>query len=137
MLPKVYKRLHNVPVRPVIFCCGYYTENISSFLDYYLQPLVKKVELYIKDTNHFLKKLRELGTLPKNSVLCTTEVAGLYTNISQEEGLDSVTKHLGNKEIKKVATDTLVDLTDIVLKNNHFQILAKTFKQKRVTTNSN
>ena len=34
LLPKIHKRLHNVPGRPVISNCGFYTENISSFLDY-------------------------------------------------------------------------------------------------------
>ena len=58
LLPKIHKRLHNVPGRPVISNCGYYRENISSFLDYHLKPLAKKVESYIKDTNHFLKKLK-------------------------------------------------------------------------------
>ena len=60
----------------VISNCGYYTENIasilhfvSSILHYYLQTLAKKVESYIKDTNHFLKKLKELGSLPKNVIL--------------------------------------------------------------------
>ena len=42
LVPKIHKRLHNVPSRPVISNCGYYTENISSFLDYHLQPLAKK-----------------------------------------------------------------------------------------------
>ena len=32
---------------PVISNCGFYTENISSFLDY-LQPLAQKVQPYIK-----------------------------------------------------------------------------------------
>ena len=49
LLPKIHKRLHNVPGRPVISNCAYYTENILSFLDYHLQPLAKKVESYIKD----------------------------------------------------------------------------------------
>ena len=31
LLPKIQKRLHNVPGRPVISNSGYYTENISSF----------------------------------------------------------------------------------------------------------
>ena len=31
LLPKIHKRLHDVPRRPVISNCGYYTENISSF----------------------------------------------------------------------------------------------------------
>ena len=65
LLPKIHKRLHNVPGRQVISNCGYYTENISLFLDYHLQPLARKVQSYIKDTNHFLKKPKELGSLPK------------------------------------------------------------------------
>ena len=39
LLPKIYKRLHNVPGRSVISNCGFYAENISSFLDYQLRPL--------------------------------------------------------------------------------------------------
>ena len=123
LLPKINKRLHNVPGRPVISNCGYYTENISSFLDYHLKPLAKKVESYIKDTNHFLKKLKELGSLPKNAILCTIDVVGLYPNIP----------HSDNRENKEVTTDTLVELADIVLKNNYFQFLEKTFKPKRGT----
>ena len=39
LLPKMYKRLYNVPNGPVISNSSYYTENLSSFLDYHLQPL--------------------------------------------------------------------------------------------------
>ena len=31
LLSKSHKRRHDVPGRPVILNCGYYTENISSF----------------------------------------------------------------------------------------------------------
>ena len=96
-----------------------------------MQPLAKKFQPYIKDTNHFLKKLQELGSLPKNAILCTIEVVGLYPNIPHEEGLASIRKHLDNRENKEVTTDTLVELADIVFENNHFQFLDKTFKRKR------
>ena len=136
---KNFQKIHEestpltVPGRPVISNCGYYTENISSFLDYDLQLLAKKVESYIKDTTHFIKKLQELGKLPINAILCTIDVVGLYPNIPHEEGLASIRKHLNNRENKEVTTDTLVELADIVLKNNYFQFLDKTFKQKRGT----
>ena len=64
LLPKVHKRLYDVPGRPVFSNCGFYTENISPFLDFHLQPLAQKVKSYIKDTNHFLRKIKELGQLP-------------------------------------------------------------------------
>ena len=56
LLPKIHKRLHDVPGRPVISNCGYYTENISSFLDFHLQSVAREVKSYIKDTHDFLKK---------------------------------------------------------------------------------
>ena len=108
LLPKIHKRLHNVPRRPVISNCAYYTENILSFLYYHLQPLAKKFESYIKDTNHFVKKLQELGSLPKNVILCTIDLLGLYPCITHEKGLASIRKHLDNRENKELTTDTLV-----------------------------
>ena len=70
--------------------CGYYTENISSFLDYHLQPLAQKVKLYIKDTNHFLSKLKSLGKLPHGAILCTIDIVGLYPNIPYSDNLTSL-----------------------------------------------
>ena len=64
LLPKIHKRLHNVPGRHVISNSGFCTENISAFLEYHLKLLSQKVESFIKDTNDFLKKLNELRDLP-------------------------------------------------------------------------
>ena len=68
-----------------------------------------------------LKKLKELSCLPKNAILFTINVVDLYLNIPHEKALASIRKHLGNRENKEVKTDTLVELADIVLKNNYFQ----------------
>ena len=57
LLPKVHKRVYDAPGRPVISNCGFYTENISSFLDFHLQPLAQELKSYIKGTNHFLRKI--------------------------------------------------------------------------------
>ena len=48
LLPKIHKRLNNVPGRPVISNCGYYTENISAFLDFHLQPLAQAVNRILR-----------------------------------------------------------------------------------------
>ena len=53
LLLKIHKRLHDVPGRHVISNCGYYTKNISCFLDFHLQPLAREVKSYIEDTNDF------------------------------------------------------------------------------------
>ena len=133
MLPKIHKRLHDVPGRPAISNCGYYTENISSFLDYHLQPLAQQVKSYIKDTNHFLNRLSSIGKLPQGAILCTVDVVGLYPNIPHSEGLTSLRRVLELKDNKQISSDTLVELAEIVLKNNIFQFDEKTFKQVRGT----
>ena len=102
LLPKIHKRLYDVPGRPVISNCGYYTENISSFLDFHLQPLAREVKSYIKDTNDFLKKLRSLPNLPDDIILYTVDVVGLYPNIPHEEGLSALRKRLDLGQEKDV-----------------------------------
>ena len=129
MLPKIHKRLHSVPGRPVISNCSYFTENISAFLDHHLQPLAKKVNSYIKDTNDFLKKLRDLPNLPEDFLLCTVDVVGLYPNIPHEDGLAALKKHLEKREEKPISTNSLLELTECVLKNNIFEHNESYFKQ--------
>ena len=133
MPPKIHKRLHDVPGRPVILNCGYYTENISSFLDYYLQPLAQKMKSYIKDTKHFLSKLKNLGKLPQGAILCTIDIVGLYSNIPHSEVLNSLRRFLELKNNKQISSDSLIELSEIVLKNNFFEFDQKTFKQVHKT----
>ena len=81
LLPKIHKGLSGVKGRPVISNCGTVTENISEYLDHHLNPLVSLGRSYIKDTNHFLSKLGELGRIPEGAILCTVDVVGLYPSI--------------------------------------------------------
>ena len=42
LLPKIHKRLRNVPGIPVISNSGFSTEKLSAFLEYHLKPLSQK-----------------------------------------------------------------------------------------------
>ena len=44
-------------LRPVVSGSGSNTEQISSFLDYHLKPMVKKLNSYIEGTSDFLRFL--------------------------------------------------------------------------------
>ena len=133
LLPKIHKRLHDVPGRLVISNGGYYTKNISSFLDYPLQPLALKVKSYFKGTNHFLSKLKSLGKLPQGAILCTIDIVSLYPNIPHSEGLNSLRRFLELRDNKQISRDTLIELAEIVLKSNFFVFDQKNFKQVRRT----
>ena len=81
-----------------------------------MQPLVQRVKSYIKDTNHFLNKIKKIGKLPEGAILCTMDVVGLYPNIPHGEGLASLYKFLETRENKQISSDTLAELAEIVLK---------------------
>ena len=56
LLPKIHKKLVNVPGRPVISNCGTDTQQIWEFNDFHFQPLVSYH--VIKDTTDFLENMR-------------------------------------------------------------------------------
>ena len=59
-LPKIHKA--NNPGRPVISSINCHTSRISEFVDYYLQPEVKKLKSYVKDTTDLLGKMKPQTT---------------------------------------------------------------------------
>ena len=120
LLPKIRKRMYEIPGRPVISNCGFYTENISAFLDHQLKPIAMQVKSYI-DTNYFLTKLRDLPDLPEESIICTIDVVGLYSCIPIEYGLRILRNVLEKRSNKNVSTDTLIELAGLVLQNNYFE----------------
>ena len=64
-IPKIHKRLYDVPGRPVISNCGTPTE----FLEHYLKPIMQEGWSYTKDTKDFLKKTQNMGKIPQDSYL--------------------------------------------------------------------
>ena len=80
-----------------------------------------------------MKKIKELGQLPEGAILCTIDVVGLYPNIPHDEGLAFLKDFLDSRVDKQVTTDTLIELTELVLKNNIFEFSDKTYKQIRGT----
>ena len=54
------------------------------------------------------------------------DVVGLYSNIPHDKGLLALRKRLDEREEKDVSTGTLVELAELVLKNNIFNFNEKT-----------
>ena len=94
LLPKIHKRLFDVPGRPVISNCGTPTEKVSEFLDHHLQPVMKGGRSCVKDTQEFLEKLKYLGKVLSNAILATADVVGLYPSIPHEPGLEALYEKL-------------------------------------------
>ena len=55
----------------------FFTINMFALFLYHLETLGQKVKLFVKDTNHTLKKLKKLEILPHHHILCTIDVVNL------------------------------------------------------------
>ena len=131
LLPKIHKK--NCPGRPVISGCNTPTEKMSAFVDHQLKSLVPHIPSYLKDTNDFLTKLKEMSRFPEGAILVTIDVVGLYPNIPHNEGLEAIRKILNTRTNPEIPTDHIVDLVELVLKNNNFVFDGKHFLQRRGT----
>ena len=84
---------------------------------------------YIKDTEDFLKKIKNLGSLPENAVLVTANVVGLHPSIPYEAGLQALEEALENRNHKQISTEKLVKMAQFVLKNKFFKFNNNVFQQ--------
>ena len=133
LLPKIYKRLFNVPGRPVISNCGRPTEKFSEFLDHHRKPVMQKGLSYIRDSQHFLEKIKTIGSVPENAFLVTADVVGLYPRIPHQAGLKALKEALEKGDIKKIPTEDLVKMAEFVLNNNIFEFNSKAYQEKSDT----
>ena len=92
LLPKIHKK--NCPGRPVIYGCNTRTEKISAFVDHQLKSLVLQIPSYVKDTNDFLAKLKDMERFLDVAILVTLDVVGLHPNIPHDEGLEAMRQTL-------------------------------------------
>ena len=81
LLPKVRKRRPNVPGRPINSNNDAATDNVSSFLDFYLKTIIP----IIPHTTDFLSRLNQLPDIPDNTLLVR-----LHPHIRHEGGLETM-----------------------------------------------
>ena len=105
ILPIIHKQGN--PQRPIVSSNGHPTGILSQFVDYYLQPLIKPTNSFIKDTTGFLTKLKQLGHLPNNAFRATLDVSSLYNNMSHNEGIDARRHFLNTKRFHYQNRNTL------------------------------
>ena len=69
--------------------------------------------------------------LPRDAILCTIDVIGLYPSIPNDKGLEALRTALNSRENQLVSTDTLVELANLVLTNNFSEFNSNFFQKIR------
>ena len=121
LLLKIYKRLFNVSGRPVISNCGSPAEKVSELLDRHFKSLMQESWSYIKDSNDFLNKMKNLKDIPKDAILITADVVGLHPSIPYEAGLQALKQALDKRENRNIAKNDFIRIVEFVLKKNYFE----------------
>ena len=126
-------KTHKTPMtlRPIVSQVGSATENVAAFLDHYLQPIVKELPAYLKDSTQFIREITKLKC-NKNDMLVTVDVKSLYTCIPNEEGLKACYEAWLNREMidpQQPPAETLRHLLELVLKLNVLEFNRKHYLQ--------
>ena len=123
------------PMRPVVSGCESNTEKISSFLDYYIKPLVKNLSSYLEDTTDFLNFLEQMKSdvIPKDVIPVSIDVVALYSSIPHEDAIRAVRKALNtrtNDAKETMPTCYLIEILEMILKFNTFEFNGDIYQQE-------
>lgn len=134
-LPKIHKNSSNPPGRPIIRGIESLTSRLGEYIDLHLQPLVKNMQAFLKDTKHTLQLLNECVT-DTNVVMAMGNVASLYTNIDHDGALDAVRWALDNGDNSMEANlwDFILKCLEYCLQHNFFWYNNKFYLQAKGVT---
>lgn len=127
-LAKTHKNECNPPLRPIVSTIGSALEPLSKYVDHFLQPLVAKLQSYIKDTGHLISKIEGLPFNEKEEILVTLDLEALYTNIPQKEALNAISDIL-MLESDLTNSPFIIQCLKLVLENNFFEFEGQLFHQ--------
>jgi hypothetical protein len=134
LLPKVHKPRNKWPHlrmpegRPIVASCGSELSNVGKFIDYYLQPLVTTSDFYIKDTYHFISKVRG-QLIDSHWYFITGDVSSLYTNMDHDLILSTLKDFFRRFPDNNRPDTELLHLMEITLKGNDFSFKDRFFQQ--------
>ena len=131
-LTKIHKP---TPVgRPIISANDGPTEQMSAFVDSLLQPIAKSQQSYLKDTTDFINFI-ETTELPEETFLVSLDVTSLYTNIPQQEGINTICRAYENfyGDKKPIPTHSLREILGLILQENSFEFNGLNYLQTHGT----
>ena len=93
-----------------------------------LQLIAKEQESYLKDSTDFINYI-ERTRVPNNAILVSMDVTSLYTNIPQEEGIETVCNAYDSlyEGESPIQTQYLKGALELILQENSFQFTEKNY----------
>ena len=112
LLPKIHEE--NNTGSPIVSACYFPTENMASYLDMVMSPLVCNLKTHFKDTNHALQIFRTFQ-------FAHDDVRQRFPYvIPHNSGLEALKYFLNKRPVVDPPTATLTRLAELVLTLNAF-----------------
>ena len=134
-LPKIHKPVEKwsdngriPPGRPIVSDCSSESYEVSKYIDHFLQPLAVSHDSFLKNTDDFLYKLRQVRVKP-DSLLVTLDVESMFTNIDNRTGIKAVREAFRKNPDSKRDDDLILELLKLCLENNDFEFNGKKYLQ--------
>jgi len=134
LLPKIHKNRSvwpqpdMPPGRPIVADVDTESSRVCAFIDYFLQPVSNRHPSYLKDTYHFIEKIRNFEVLPSD-LLISADVESLYTNMRINLIIDSIREAFRDFPDPTRPDEGILELLSLTLHNNDFEFDEKFYLQ--------
>ena len=85
-------------IHPIVCCADTMLNDLSRWLDYWLQKLKPFLPTYVLDSTQLLDQLEALVTLPSGAKVSTADANSMYTNINTNHTIDMIDRWLDSLE---------------------------------------
>ena len=128
-LPKLHKDPVCPPGRPIVSGIDSITSRVGRYIDFYLQPLVKKIPSYVRDSKHIMNILSDVP--PTLGLwMITIDDKSLYTIIPHELGLEAVRHYLlRDSGLVTKQVEFIMGLLKFAAESNYFWFENNFYKQ--------
>ena len=94
---------------------------------------MEEQESYIQDTADFLRRLEGVQKLEDDEFMFTMDVVALYPSVPRDKTREAMRENLERRRVKKIPTEDLIELGDMVLRSNEFIFEGERYLQKEGT----
>lgn len=132
-LPKIHKEKNkwfnsNTPNgRPIVSDIGSMTYNISQYIEFKLNSLIKHLPYVIRDSKDFIEKIQNINVT--NKLLVTADVESLYTNMLNDRCVSTIVYYLHKHNSFDRQNILITDLLRQSLQANDFTFNEKYYLQ--------
>ena len=122
--------------RGIIATNGTPTEALQDWLDFKINPAMRKLPSYLKDPKHFIQKitnLNESGKIAEQTNVVSADLENMYGNMPLEVSKTGVKNFLKEGKIEKdePKPEEVMEALDLCQQNNIFEFNGQLYKQTK------